>query len=211
MARLIETDLKTEPTGKAVTVFLGDYVDRGPDSRSVIDRLSKRDFPTPFVALRGNHESMFLAYLQHPGRPPIWGYNGALETLRSYGLDVRPLTQGRRLAGLADNFKAVLPSEHLEFVKSTHLTFSVGDYWFCHAGIRPGTALEEQREHDLLWIREEFLGSKMDFGKLVVHGHTPVAEPEIHPNRINVDTGAYISGRLTALVLEADRKRFLST
>ena len=131
--------------------------------------------------------------------------------LHSYGLDVRRFRTGEQFDQMAEWFRATLPKSHLAFIQRTQLSISVGDYFFCHAGVRPRIPLEQQREQDLLWIRDEFLSSNLNHGKLVVHGHTPVLKPEVKHNRINIDTGAYISSRLTTLVLEGDRQEFLST
>jgi serine/threonine protein phosphatase 1 len=125
---------------------------------------------------------------------------------------VRLLRGGQvNLAEVQRVFRSALPEGHLAFLQQCEASLSVGDYFFCHAGVRPGIDLDAQREEDLLWIREPFLGSEEFFGKLVVHGHTPVSEPEVRANRINIDTGAYISGHLTALVLEDTSQRFLAT
>lgn len=210
MAELIEADCRSRPIGGAGTVFLGDYVDRGPDSRGVIGRLAAGDFPTPIVALRGNHESLFLQFMQGPVDIPYYDQLGGAATLGSYSIDLHRFA---RLDAEArdDLLRAAIPAEHLAFVETTRLSLVAGDYFFCHAGVRPGVPLAAQSEEDLMWIRAEFLSSAADFGKVVVHGHTPVRTPEVRPNRINVDTKAFASGILTAVVLEADERRFLRT
>jgi serine/threonine protein phosphatase 1 len=211
LSHAIRADLAQFPIENALTVFLGDYVDRGLDSRGVLDHLSSGVFPTPVVYLCGNHEVMLLAFLTDPTSAATWRQFGGVETLHSYGLDVKDFRAGRGFEETASLFRSQLPDEHLSFLKSTKLTCSIGDYFFCHAGVRPGVPLADQKEEDLLWIRNDFLFSESDFGKVIVHGHTPVMEPEVHSNRINIDTGAYISGRLTALVLQGSERRFLST
>lgn len=210
MAELIEADCRRRPVAGAGTVFLGDYLDRGPDSRGVIGRLAAGDFPTPIVALRGNHESLFQQLLQGLVDLPSYDQLGGAATLRSYGVDLD------RLACLGaearhDVLRAAIPAEHRAFVDTTRLSLVAGDYFFCHAGVRPGLSLDAQTAEDLMWIRAEFLSSAADFGKVVVHGHTPVRLPEVRPNRINVDTKAHASGILTAVVLEAGEVRFLRT
>jgi len=190
-------------------VFLGDYVDRGPNSRGVLERLATERFPTPIIALRGNHEAMLFDFLAEPETASNWRRIGGLETLHSYGLDAGKVRAGRGYREAAEAFREALPISHLDFLKKTLPCFSAGDYYFCHAGVRPGVPLDAQNEQDLLWMRDPFLSSQANFGKLIVHGHTPVTAPDIRPNRINIDTGAYISGRLTCLVLEADERRFL--
>jgi serine/threonine protein phosphatase 1 len=137
------------------------------------------------------------------------GSLGGAETLSSYGLPAAMLMAGKDYSEAAERLQAALPPEHLRFLQSLKTSYSHGKYFLCHAGVRPGVPLERQQEEDLLWIRDEFLDSKMNFGKIVVHGHTPRPQPEVLPNRINIDTGAFATGRLTCLVLEQDRRRFL--
>jgi len=191
-----------------LTVTLGDYVDRGLQSRGVLDRLVENPFPTPYVALKGNHESLFEAFLADPTSGPYWREQGGLETLRSYGVRVfGPGPIG--FAKAREQLLVALPPSHLQFLRSLKLSYSRGNYFFCHAGVRPGVPLDQQSEDDILWIRDEFLDSTRDFGKIVVHGHTPVAEPEVLPNRIAIDTGAFATGRLTCVVLDGRSPRFL--
>lgn len=209
MIGIIERDLAQHPTPTALTVTVGDYVDRGPDSRGVIERLTGHPFPTRLVALRGNHESIFEEFLRDPSIANYWRGLGGLETLHSYGVDVAPLMRGRGHEEAAAALRAALPQSHVTFLASLALTHTAGRYFFCHAGVRPGVPLARQSEEDLLWIRDEFLDSPADFGKVVVHGHTPREAPELRPNRINVDTGAFMSGLLSCAVLEDEGVRFL--
>jgi Calcineurin-like phosphoesterase len=206
----IARDLAADLTADCLTVTLGDYIDRGPDSRGVMDRLSQRPFPTKFIPLKGNHETLMQNFLQDPLAMDTWRRNGGLETLHSYGIDVAPLMRGRNYQEAADALQAVLPNTHAAFLASLRSSLIVGRYFLCHAGVRPGVELSQQHEHDLLWIREEFLGSRVNFGKLIVHGHTPTDQPEVLANRINVDTGAFMTGRLSCAVLEAGSVRFLT-
>jgi serine/threonine protein phosphatase 1 len=210
MIEEIRKDLAAHPVEHALTVTLGDYLDRGPDSRGVVERLAENPFPTEFVALKGNHEEMLAHFLRDPSVGGDWSRLGGHETLHSYGIDVGPLMRGRGYESAAAAFGKALPRTHMAFFASLRVCLSVGRYFFCHAGVRPGVPLTHQREHDLLWIRDEFLHDQTDFGKIVVHGHTPSHSPEIRPNRINVDTGAFITGRLTCAVLGAEQPRFLS-
>lgn len=209
LGKIIAADRAANPMLEAYTVFLGDYIDRGLDSKSVLDVLSARSFPTPIIPLCGNHEAMLLTILDSecPMRP--WLRNGGIETLHSYGVDVSQVQTEAGLSHALAYFRAVFPAAHLKFLRSLRLSFTAKDYFFCHAGIRPSVCLEKQRDEDLLMIREEFLTSNKKHPKMIVHGHTPVQEPEIKFNRINLDTGAYISGRLTCLVLEGATKRLL--
>lgn len=209
MIEEIRNDLAAYPVEHALTVTLGDYVDRGPDSRGVVERLAGNPFPTAYIALKGNHEEMLARFLRDPSVGGEWSRLGALETLHSYGIDVGPLMRGRGYESAAVAFEKALPRTHLGFFSALRLTVSFGRYFLCHAGVRPGVPLKHQSEPDLLWIRDEFLHDHTDFGKVVVHGHTPTPEPEIRSNRINVDTGAFITGRLTCAVLGAELPRFL--
>jgi serine/threonine protein phosphatase 1 len=193
----------------ALTVTVGDYIDRGPDSRGVIDRLAGNPFPTPYVALKGNHEDILETFLAAPETGPYWRGQGGHETLQSYGVRVGRLT-GPSYAKVRDALRRTMPPAHVEFLRALKTSHSHGRYFFCHAGVRPRVPLALQSEQDLLWIREEFLASTRDFGKIVVHGHTPVAEPEVLPNRIDIDTGAFATGRLTCVALEDGAPRFLS-
>ncbi len=193
----------------AVTVTLGDYIDRGPDSAGVIERLAGNPFSTPYVALKGNHEAMLEDFLHDPSVGMHWRRQGGKETLQSYGVMTRALLVGRTNETAAQQLRQALPEKHWRFLQSLQLSYTFGRYFLCHAGVRPGVPLEQQDEHDLLWIRSDFLRSEADFGKVVVHGHTPVAAPEVLPNRINLDTGAFASGRLTCAVLDEGGCRFL--
>jgi serine/threonine protein phosphatase 1 len=205
----ISEDLERSPVDNATIIYLGDYVDRGPDSSGVLDRLC--DAPLKGmsrVLLKGNHEAMLLRFLEEPESGAQWRRYGGMETLLSYGLDMARTVDGFRV--LAERFAEALPARHLHLLQSLKLSASIGDYFFCHAGVRPGIPLERQKEADLLWIRDAFLSSTEHFGKLVIHGHTPAEEPEIRGNRIGVDTGAYATHLLTCLVLEGEERRFLT-
>lgn len=206
----IARDVRAHPNPESLTVTVGDYIDRGPDSRGVIERLTRNPFPSAYVALKGNHEALLEAFLDDPSSADQWRQLGGLETLHSYGVEIGPLMRGRGYQAAADALRAALPPSHVEFLASLTTSLAVGRYFLCHAGIRPGVPLSRQRTEDLLWIREPFLASTADFGRIVVHGHTPVEEPELLPNRINVDTGAFMTGRLTCAVLERHGVRFLS-
>jgi serine/threonine protein phosphatase 1 len=209
LADTIQADLASAPR-EVITVFLGDYVDRGPQSAAVLDRLSVGRFPTPVIALRGNHEEMFLKCLEDSASLDEWRRYGGLETLHSYGVDVKAVMRGEGLEEARAALLAALPAAHLDFLRATQLSVIIGDYFFCHAGVRPGVALERQSADDLMWIRDGFLRFEGSFGKVVVHGHTPVADPDARANRINIDTGAFATSVLTCLVLEGVERRFLT-
>lgn len=197
---------------RRVLVYLGDYVDRGPDSRGVIERLCGAG-PEGFerVFLKGNHEDFMLQALTDKSVLVPWLTNGGDATCRSYGLEPTAPPEGCEdlLAWLRDGLAAALPPAHRGFLERLALTHAEGRYFFCHAGIRPGVPLDAQSPEDLMWIREPFLSSRASHGRVVVHGHTPVSAPEQRPNRIGVDTGACYGGALTALVLDGDGQRFL--
>ncbi|MBV9567369.1 MAG: serine/threonine protein phosphatase [Hyphomicrobiales bacterium] len=189
---------------RVVHVFLGDYVDRGPSSREVLDRLVERARAHHVICLKGNHESYLVEFLHDPSVLGDWRHFGGLETLRSYGLDPTANPNSFEERSLASAFAAALPPSHRRLLQKLGASFSCGDFFFAHAGVKPGVPLAQQSEHDLLWIRDDFLLSEQDFGKVIVHGHTPVLQPEFRPNRINIDTGAYATGRLTCLMIEQD-------
>ncbi len=207
----IKRDLEQRPDAQCLTVTLGDYVDRGPDSRGVIERLIHNPFPTRYVGLKGNHEELFLSFLADPAVGPQWRQLGGLETLHSYGVPVATLLMGKGFEEASRALRDAVPKDHLRFLSSLKNSLTVDDYFLCHAGVRPSVALDRQREEDLLWIRDEFLNSKKSFGKIVVHGHTPSALPQVLANRIDIDTGAYATGRLTCLVVDGESQRFLAT
>ena len=192
---------------RKVAVYLGDYVDRGPRAKEVIDLLVDEPLAGfESVHLKGNHENFLLDFLDDASVWPLWLYNGAGATLLSYGVSS---TAGPE--GLQAEFRAPIPARHLEFLHSLALSHAEGDYFFVHAGVRPGVALEDQDEADMIWIRDPFLFSDADHGKIVVHGHSIAREPEIEANRIGIDTGAYATGKLTCLVLEGANRAFLHT
>jgi serine/threonine protein phosphatase 1 len=210
LLRQVEADARrSAPDERALLVFLGDYVDRGPDSRGVIDRILGLQATGAFevVTLKGNHEDALARYLDDAGFARAWAVNWGEETLRSYG--VEPPRTEADWAATQRAFVAAFPSTHRAFLRDLKLMVSVGDYLFVHAGVRPHVALGDQDANDLIWIRYEFLECENDFGKVVVHGHTPALEPELRHNRIGVDTGVYFSGVLTAVRLHGTERRFL--
>lgn len=196
----------------AQVIFLGDYVDRGADSRGVLDRLiglsrSSRE-RVSYRFLRGNHEAAMLDFLRQP--TPDWLSFGGIETLSSYGIRASAgITSPARLAEWSVLLDRALPAAHVEFLEGLETLIVVGDYAFVHAGIVPGVPLDRQRPDDLLWIREPFLSSPKWSGKKIVHGHTVVEAPENRANRLGIDTGAYASGLLTAAVLSGGDVTFL--
>jgi serine/threonine protein phosphatase 1 len=192
-------------------VFLGDYLDRGPDSKGVVARLLAPPEGYRSTHLMGNHDQALLDFLDDPIVYRSWRAFGAPETLMSYGVRPPRFDDEAEFAAARDQLAQAMPADHLDFLRNLPLSTRIGDYFFVHAGVRPGIALAEQIAADMLWIRDEFLQSQYDFGSVIVHGHTPIERLVRHTNRINVDSGAYATGRLTAAVLEGQACRFLST
>ncbi len=205
----IDADLHERPASRSLRVFLGDYIDRGPNSRAVIDELIAIGKRHEAVFIKGNHETLVGEFLRDPSALPAWRMLGGLETLASYGIVSPLVSNAARQIEVARAFREALPRSHVDFFARLKMCFTLDDVFFVHAGVRPGVPLGSQAEHDLIWIRDDFLQHRGAFGKLIVHGHTPVHTPEVHPNRINVDTGAYATGRLTCLWIEGDRFGFL--
>jgi serine/threonine protein phosphatase 1 len=208
----IARDLGERPAPDYRVVHVGDYGDRGPDTAAVIERLAGLAANDERVlCLRGNHDELLLGFLTDTASVgPTFLANGGDTTLASYGVGLSwRATLAGDLAGVAERLAGAMPAHHRAFLEGLRLSVRLGDYFFCHAGIRPGIALERQSPHDLTWIRDEFLSSRADHGVVVVHGHTPAERPEVLPNRINIDTGAVFTGRLTCLVLEGTAHRFL--
>lgn len=205
----IARDLAQQPVAGHRIVHVGDYVDRGPAAAAVIERLARLTASDDrVICLRGNHDQLLLDFLADPeAAGAIFLMNGGKATLTSYGVKLR----SANYTTLAERLLAVMPATHRKFLEELPLTARFGDYLFCHAGIRPGVPLDAQSADDLIWIREEFLHDARDHGVVVVHGHTitDALRPEIHPNRIAIDTGTFAGGPLTCLVLEGDRQRFL--
>src|ERR1700687_860800 len=175
--------------GECVLVYLGDYVDRGSDSKGVIQRLLQPSHKFKTHHLRGNHDQVLLDFLDEPKCFAQWKAFGAQETLISYGVLPPRLEDEKAFKGVRDQLLEKLPADHLKFLQKLPLSVRLGDYFFVHAGVRPGIALEKQLPDDMLWIREDFLSSRHDFGVVVVHGHTPTTREVRRFNRIGIDTG----------------------
>ncbi|CUW41526.1 putative serine/threonine-specific protein phosphatase [Magnetospirillum sp. XM-1] len=212
----IAADAAQAPDRRVVVVFLGDLIDRGPDSRAVIERVIAGPpdqgplAGARYVCLRGNHEDILLQFLADFSVGPRWFRNGGLEAIRSYVGEVDGLL-AHDYPRLQKMLYRALPSHHLRFLSSIPARHEEGDYLFAHAGVRPGVALDRQDPYDLMWIREPFLSAAEPMEKMVVHGHTVASEPEERVHRIGIDTGAYRTGRLTALVLDGGGRRYLRT
>ncbi|MBV8687585.1 MAG: serine/threonine protein phosphatase [Alphaproteobacteria bacterium] len=209
----IEADIASRPRRRTYIVFLGDLIDRGPDSSGVIERLRQwRPRHARPIFLGGNHEEVLLRVVVGGDARVLadWLKFGGAECLQSYGLDPDALRRMEDEAAIAA-VRAAVPRAHVEFLEGFADTFRFGDYLFVHAGIRPGVAVEEQERQDLRWIREPFLSDAKEHGMVVVHGHTIVDAVEERANRIAIDTGAYRTGILTAIGLEEEQRWFLST
>jgi len=211
---IIRADAIARPgPGINVVVYLGDYVDRGSQSREVIDLILSAPLPGfAEVRLQGNHEETLLRFLTDSSVGPNWSAYGGDATLLSYGARARPDLVGLdRYEDLRRQLVRLMPPAHVTFLRELSLSCIAGDYLFVHAGIRPGVAVDQQLPSDLLWIRDDFLDSAQDHAQIVVHGHTPSDEPDVRHNRIGIDTNAFASGRLTCLVLEGEQRHFLFT
>jgi serine/threonine protein phosphatase 1 len=206
---MIEADRLASSAAASKIVMLGDYTDRGPRSREVIDMLAGRVNDEDFICLKGNHDEWFLSFLTNPDEGDGFLHWGGIQTLESYGVDLSGSIRSN--AELARELSRLIPPEHRRFLSHLRLFHEEGDYFFCHAGVRPGVALQFQDPHDLMWIRGEFHAHKGDFGKVIVHGHTPQSAVDFQKNRINIDTRAFDTGVLTALVLEGTSQRLIQT
>jgi serine/threonine protein phosphatase 1 len=206
----IEDDNRLRGEAKTWIIFLGDLVDRGPDSCGVINRLLNRPVPNAqSVYIKGNHEEFFLVALSGDATIiPQWLTYGGRECVESYGISNGWMLNAKP-GEIVERLASQVPASHVRFLEGMADTFKFGDYLFVHAGIRPGVELQNQVSRDLRWIREGFLDDRADHGIMVVHGHTIVEDVEQHPNRIAIDTGAYRSGTLTALGLEGSERWIL--
>ncbi|MGJ3230767.1 MAG: metallophosphoesterase [Oceanicaulis sp.] len=210
---LLEVIFKDAAGRPGVLVTLGDYVDRGQDSRAVIERLSLGAFPTGFetVFLKGNHEAAMLDFLERPEAGPAWVQHGGLETLLSYG--VRPPTVSTDSEGwraTSEALRANLPETHISWLNALRLWHRHDGYFFVHAGVDKDRGPRDQDEATLLWTRRRFLSDRRRWPFTVVHGHTPEARPVVERGRIGIDTGAYATGVLTAVRLERTKINFFS-
>jgi serine/threonine protein phosphatase 1 len=205
----IAADLAARAVADHRIIHIGDYTDRGPDSAGVVERLAEltaRD--SHVICLRGNHDQKLLDFLADPAAAAAAFFSfGGKATLKSYGVGMR----GQNYENLGRQLAEKMPAAHRAFLAGLPLSVRFGDYFFCHAGIRPGVALEAQTADDLMWIREEFLDDLRDHGVVVVHGHTvtETPTPEVRANRIDIDTGAVFGRPLTCLMLEGNEVRFL--
>ena len=210
---LIAEDAAQAPDRSKTIIYLGDYIDRGLESQGVIDRLlgAPLEDVTP-VFLLGNHEDTMLNFLDDHRVGESWFQFGGDATLYSYGVPLSgPLSDQRTMIEAQLNLREMMPESHVAFLRGLVTHYRLGDYFFAHAGIRPGVSLDKQNRQDLIWIREEFLDSTAAHGSMVVHGHSISLQVEDLPNRINIDTGAYATNVLTCLVVEGKNHWLLQT
>ena len=211
LLEMIDEDDAVRDPVRTELIFLGDLVDRGPDSVGVIERLMALRETRSVRFLMGNHEEVFLRAVDGDLRALRFLVRiGGRETLLSYGIsdeEYRSVDYDGLLALLRER----VPVAHVAFLSAFENWIEVGDYLFVHAGLRPGVAVEDQKASDLCWIREDFLTHRESFGKMVVHGHSITEDIDERSNRIGIDTGAFASGRLTAIGLEGDERWYLST
>jgi serine/threonine protein phosphatase 1 len=191
-------------------IYLGDYIDRGPDSAGVVSHLIARACETSAFFLRGNHEQMLLEFLDGVDCLEQWCAVGGMATLQSYGVAPSLLLTSSSTAAVRRSLTENMPPEHRSFYEQTGSYMRAGTYLAVHGGLKPGVELGEQRTADLLGIRKGFLEYEGDFGFIVVHGHTPVAAPDLRRNRINIDTGAFATDRLTCLRIGTGGVRILA-
>jgi serine/threonine protein phosphatase 1 len=211
MHQMIAAEIVRDRPADWRIIHLGDYVDRGPQSREVLEFLSAacaRD--VRMIATLGNHDEGFLDFLANPDNAHLFIDYGGFDTCASYGVVLRTMKR-KELLESHRHMLAAIPEAHLIFLRDLRRSVSFGDFFFCHAGVRPDVALDRQDEHDLIWIRREFLEHRRLYDKVIVHGHTPCRETEIMSNRVNIDTKAFETGRLTALVIDGNEKRFIET
>ena len=211
MLEKVGADQRQRPVDRSILLFIGDYIDRGPSSREVLDVLLECRGTSESVFLKGNHETFISRFLGDPAVLSEWRLWGGLETLLSYRLKPTFSPDERERTRLSEELARAIPIHHRAFLNSLQPSFRCGGFLFAHAGIRPGVPVADQVEKDLLWIREDFLGSEAPFGVFVVHGHTPVRAPEMRSNRLNIDTGAFATGRLTCAIIEGSAIMLLST
>jgi serine/threonine protein phosphatase 1 len=205
----IDADVSMNHVKRRQIVFLGDYVDRGPDTRGVLETIRGLDNLNDVVLLAGNHEVFMLEALEDVSALSSWLWAGGRETLLSYDIRVPLTVTAQDLTETLEEAHKKIPVADMAFLRGLKTYHTVGDYAFVHAGVRPGIPLDQQSKRDFLLIREDFIRFNGSHSHVIVHGHTPVEEPDIRTNRINIDTGAYITGTLTCLVLEGTSQRFL--
>ncbi len=204
----IEQDMAKNPPKDWRIIHLGDFCDRGPDTKRVMEILVSRSADPRVLAVLGNHDEAWMAFQNKPDIN-LFTTHGGETTTRSYGVSA-DFTTAETRKQTRDAMAAAVPQSHFDYLRALPRSLSFGDYFFCHAGVRPGVPLAIQDREDLIWIRREFLDWTGLYEKVVIHGHTPVEQPDYRANRVNIDTGAVKSGTLTAIVLENVEKTFMA-
>ncbi|MDP3655574.1 MAG: metallophosphoesterase family protein [Brevundimonas sp.] len=210
----VTADLHGSRAERKMVIFLGDYIDRGPDSRGVLHLLAglSRSQGVEWRFLKGNHEQAMLEFLDDPSTGARWCEYGGDRALRSYGLRVPELVHRTEAwARVAADLRHKLTKREMDFLGNLELSVTMGDYFFSHAGARPGVSLDRQSPQDLMWIRQSFLDNRTPFERMVVHGHTPTPRVHADQRRIGIDTKAYDTGVLTALRLEGHERSLLQS
>jgi serine/threonine protein phosphatase 1 len=209
---MIQADMAQQQPTDSMLIMLGDYIDRGPDSRGVVNHLtSVQSICRRRIYLKGNHEQFLLDFLRDPAVLDDWSNLGGLDTLRSYRVKTTGTASLRAPEVVQAELRASIPDDHLAFLQSLALSYETPTHFFSHAGVNPSRSLSRQTPEDLMWIRGKFLTHRGSYGKIVVHGHTPRPEPECLHNRIGIDTAAFATGRLTCAVLDGSACRFMTT
>ncbi len=211
LLQMLERDNAERAPMQTILVFLGDLIDRGPASRQVADRVRAGVNWAKTIALIGNHEAVMLDVLDgHVETLSQWLHFGGIETLESWGIPRQKIEMGTRIE-ILEALRAAVTQEERAWLRRMRSSLRIGDYYFVHAGVRPNVPLDKQIDDDRLWIRKDFLESRKKFGPMIVHGHSISHGVEQRPNRIGLDTGAYLTGKLTAIGLHGRDRWFLST
>jgi serine/threonine protein phosphatase 1 len=213
LLELIAADTAKARPAETTLIYLGDYIDRGPASREVVD-IARAPHPMVdrVVRLRGNHEEAMLTFIADFEMGRLWLDYGGMATLHSYGVRLAPgLSAQERFAAMASQLDQAIPPEHRDFYDRLSLSETIGDYFFVHAGINPYQPIAEQDPFEMTTIRSPFIEWGRPLEKVVVHGHTIAPEAEFRSWRIGIDTGAYATGHLTCLVLEGGGQRLITT
>lgn len=199
------------PDRRLVLIYMGDYVDHAGDPRAVLDHLVQQTSRTDrdVIFLAGNHEEMFLSALDSDSYFVKWMSYGGDATVKSYGVSLREASENPAQARA--ELKRVVPEAHVVFLRGLRQYYDAGEFFFVHAGLRPGKPIEEQRMLDMLWIREPFLSNPTHYGKVIVHGHTPTRTPDLRPNRIGIDTGGYRTGVLSSVLISSEGIQLLNS
>ncbi len=204
----IRADLDQNPAQDWRIIHLGDYIDRGPQSRQVLEFLIEAQHDSRVLSLLGNHDDGFLRYLATGNTEGLFALHGGIDTAHSYGTEF-DLTDAQSARKSHEALVKAVPQSHIDFIRAMPRSLTFGDFFFCHAGVNPVVPLNEQDGEDLIWIRTLFLRWTDPLDKVIIHGHTPQRTVDIQPNRVNLDTYAWKNGLLSAIVIDGAQKRFI--